>query len=49
MITDDQKEGEAVKLAGLKEHLALPTSLLSADYFLKDTCDFSQSFGESPV
>jgi hypothetical protein len=46
--SDDQKEGEVVELSGPEEHLALSSSLFSADFFLKDMRGFSQPFGEIP-
>jgi 5-(carboxyamino)imidazole ribonucleotide synthase len=48
MTTDDQKEDETIELSGLERHLALSSSIFSADFFLNDTRGFSQSFGETP-
>ena len=45
---DDNKEGEAVELSGTQEHLAVASSIFSADFFLINTLGFSQSFGEIP-
>lgn len=46
--SDDQKEGKAVELSGMEEHLALSSSIFSADFILKDTRGFSHSSGETP-